>query len=94
MRTERRVRQEIKELTRLRALIPLVTLFGDDNVAAIDAEIEVLKDLLREEYFQCEWRESEHINSAALRTSWWLFEENDQEESPAAGWRDLIGEKS
>lgn len=46
--TPEEIHAEIAELTRLRPLIPPHTLFGDDNLAYIDAEIRALKEEMNE----------------------------------------------
>lgn len=46
--TPTEVAAEIAELTRLLPLIPPTTLFGDDNIARIDAEIRVLVEDMNE----------------------------------------------
>lgn len=93
MRTKKEANAQIKELRRIVKLKTFRrrTLFGDDNVAAINAQIEVLKEGLSEgdvDDRQDNETYSEHTAYIARDAAQWLHGHTDQ--PPAAGWKGLF----
>jgi hypothetical protein len=83
------------EIAALQAIKPRVrhyTLFGDDNHAAIDAQIELLMDPDPEEAINDYSIENdEHIYFAVSEALEWLRGERD--EPPSVDWADLTTDK-
>ena len=93
MRTRKEVNSQIRELRRIVKLPTFRrrTLFGDDNVAGIKAQIEVLKEGLSDndiDYLQDNETYSEHTACIARDAAAWLY--NNTEQTPAAGWKGLF----
>ena len=96
--TQKQIDAEIKRLTELKALVPPQSIFGGDNIAKLNAQIEVLENHLDEDQVysrtQYEDDESTHDNewsqdesSCAIEAVQWLA--GDAEEKPSAGWESL-----
>jgi hypothetical protein len=88
---------EIKaEVAKLREMKPRVrhrTSFGDDNWAAIDAQIKVLEEGMDEDEIYDEWPEGErdmHERDSALEALAWKNGEETEDETPSAGWQSLV----
>lgn len=102
--TQADVDAEIAKLNELREKISVThpfTVFGDDNVAAIDAQIEVLTERMDEDEvcdrFPGEESDNDedddaaiadpHVHNAARDALDWLT--GDSDELPSAGWSSL-----
>ena len=63
---------------------------GDDNIAALDSQIEVLSRRKTPEQIEGDFgNEPDYITSAALNAVEWLW---DQGEAPSDGWARMLGE--
>jgi hypothetical protein len=96
--TAEEIKVEIEKLREMKPKLPRTTKFGDDNHAAIDAEIEVLENDLDEDeiyskgpededHDDSEW--SQHQMEAALYTRQWM-EGEAEDGSPSEGWAPLV----
>lgn len=87
------------ELAKLRELAPKVkphSVFGDDNLAAIEAVIEVLEEVLDSDEVHERWGEEaflapeefeQSVLDAAVRAVDWMEGRlADDEEAPSEGW--------
>jgi hypothetical protein len=93
MKSTKEIEAEIKTLKTFKPKIQRTTFFGDDNHAAIEAQIEVLKQQMTEdEVFgkqdSEEW--TEHQSGAARDAANWLS--GDEETSPSSSWKSLVKE--
>lgn len=72
--TQERIDLAIKNLKELRPKIVPRTYFGDDNLAALDAMVEVLEKNLRRSSIGNRWDidEDEHTYSAAMDARDWM----------------------
>lgn len=96
MKTPEVVQTEIGKLIELKPKIRATTFFGDNNRDAIQAQIDVLTDLMDEDDIYDmgsddddepgEW--TQHEIDSALEAHHWLYEETD--EAPSVGWEPLI----
>jgi hypothetical protein len=91
-KTNKQIADEIAELKRLRPLIPKLTMFGERNLDAIDAQIEALADEFDESdcynlYDLNEWTQRELEN--ALDAIQWRDGESDDQPSGKDGWGGL-----
>jgi len=85
--TREEIDAEIEALEALKPRIPARTFFGDDNHAAIDAQIAVLRgEVDEDETFDNEesgeW--SEHTGTSARDACSWM--DGDSETSPSEDW--------
>lgn len=91
MRTQEEITAEIAALNSLRERVPTHTLFGEDNQARIDAQIEVLQDEMDDDEIYDRWADvgedpNETILSDALDALDWL---NGDAPAPSADWADI-----
>ena len=80
-----------KEVDALEALLPKVkpkSVFGDDNLAAIRAQIRVLREGMNEDGIYGEWDDDRYILENAVFASDWATEDEDQ--SPSKEWSALV----
>lgn len=94
----KQIEAEAKKLAEMKTSVRHFTTFGDDNHAAIEIQIEVLKedmsiedienrgdpDIAAEEEL---WNESQL--EAALRARQWM--DGEENESPSKSWEGLVG---
>lgn len=94
MPTEKQIKAEIAALTEARGYVPERTMFGEDNIEAIDASIEVLTERLTEdevmersgnedEEDDSKW--SQHTGDIARDAAQWLA--GEETERPSEGWK-------
>jgi len=91
-RTEAEIQTQIEELTaiKLKPTFRRTTLFGDNNVEAIEAQIEVLEERLTDDDVtdrQDMEDFSEHAANSALDAANWLA--GVDEDTPVKGWEGL-----
>jgi len=90
MKTEEQIKIEIEALKTIRPNVIPTSLFGDDNLAAIDAQIAVLEDDMDNDdiydtYDHCDSQES--ILESALQARQWIDDEEDSDcEGLACEW--------
>lgn len=90
MKSKEQITKEIEALKTVRPNVRPTSMFGDDNLAALDAQIEVLvtgmdDDDIYERYDHCDSQES--ILELALVARRWIDDEDDPDcESLACGW--------
>ena len=94
------IKTEIKKLKELKPHVPRMTAFGEDNYAAIEAQIEVLEKDMDEDDIEGRWPindpdNEEEINNENMRLYEnardafnWLNGEAE-EGSPYEGWAEL-----
>jgi hypothetical protein len=73
--TKEQIQEEIKKLNEIKSKVVQRTLFGDDNIAAINAEIRVLEENMDEDEIYETFSEEEgrdHERDAALCALAWL----------------------
>lgn len=92
MREKKEIEAEVKKLEEMKPRVPPRTFFHDDNHAAIDAQIEVLKgevdvDEIENMAESGEW--TDHERSNAMQALDWM-EENNDDPSPSEGWSELV----
>lgn len=98
MRSQKEIDAELKRLTELKDQVPQYTMFGDDNRAAIEAQIEVLSEELDlDDIYQRSVEDEDddddskwnlHTRDSALTAFQWLSEEED--ELPSKGWSEIV----
>jgi hypothetical protein len=93
MKSEKLILAEIKALEtvlpRIKRLAP-ATIFGDDNVAGIEAQIKVLKERMNSSDIYEEWQDQtdeEYIMDAARDALNWMNESS--KDRPSVGWKQL-----
>jgi hypothetical protein len=87
MKTQKQIDAEIKKLEVVKSKVPSRTAFGDDNHAAIDAQIKVLTDSMDDGEIWDAWPEDEddmHVRTAAQDAQKWR--DDDDGDAPSKGW--------
>jgi ArsR family metal-binding transcriptional regulator len=88
MRTNDEINAEIAALKELKPRVRRTTAFGDDNHAAIDAQIQALTDRMDEDGLYDSWPEEEgdecRERDCARDAVDWMNGESD--ERPSEGW--------
>lgn len=82
-KTQVQINEEIKALEACKTYAPKRTLFGDDNHAIIDLQIEALKeeiDITSDKFYE----QTEDAQSNILEAINWR--DGETEESPSSGW--------
>ena len=82
---------EIKRLQAQRKLIPVLTLLGDDNLEALDAQVKVLIERMSEKSIWNYWHDEvidQRVRYNAMLAYWWMT--GFENESPADGWIEVI----
>lgn len=83
------IQAEVAKLKEMRPNVRHYTAFGDNNHAAIWAQINVMEEDLDEDDVYSFYDDNEHVLGAALAAWEWLCgTEND---APSIGWAPLIG---
>lgn len=101
MKTDAEIKTEIALLRSLRPQIPPTTMFGDDNLACIDAEIRTLSERyvtdekLAEMFLPAgddeDLPEQDFRNESAARDAmFWMLDEDTHPYPPSAGWFPLV----
>lgn len=80
MKTQKEIKKEVEALKAIRPKVKPYSMFGDDNLAALDAQVDVLENDLDnadiyERYDYC--NSSEHVLEAALDARNWVNNELD-----------------
>ena len=89
--TDKQIAAEIVALKKCKAYVPARTMFGDDNHARIDRQIEYLSGDI--DMTAPEWEEfGENEQSAILDAQSW--QDGDSDESLTAGWKIFKPKKS
>lgn len=93
MRTIEQIKAEIVKLKDLQPRVRKVSLFGDDNQAAIGVQILVLEGLLNMHEIYESWGHEEDtafdqrlLDEAIVAFEWY----NDGEDVPSVGWAELV----
>ena len=87
MKTQKQIDAEIKKLAAVKSKVPERTAFGDYNHAAIDAQIQVLKDSMDDGEIWGAWPEDEsdmHVRTAAQDAQQWR--DDDEGDAPSISW--------
>lgn len=95
--TQKQIEVEIKNLQEIAPKVRRHSAFGDDNRAAVEAQIEVLKERMDEDaiYDRADenkaaeeelWAES--VKESALEARRWL--DGDEDTTPSKGWEGLV----
>lgn len=95
-RTREEIEAEIESLRYLAPRINPLSFFGDDNRTAVDAQIEVLSELLDEDEIderhddagEGEVFSTDHACKSARHAARWL--EGEADSKPSAGWIALV----
>jgi hypothetical protein len=97
--TTEQVREVVAKLKELKPRIRQFTYFGDDNRAAIQAQIDVLERGMDEDEVYDRWDDGErdmHVRNSALSALQWYetgeIEDADGENDLAEGWESLVAE--
>ena len=80
MKTQEQITKEVEALKAVRPNVRPSTFFGDDNLAALDAQIRVLEEDLDEDDVWDEWPEEEqdqHVRDSARQAVDWINDEED-----------------
>lgn len=89
MKTQKEIQKEIEALKAIRPNVRLTSIFGDDNLAALDAQIKVLEeDLDYHEIYDKYDRinSSEYTLSSALHARDWIEDDEAYQEGLAGSW--------
>ena len=90
MKTKEQIQKEIEALKTVRPNIRITTFFGGDNLAALDAQIQVLDEVMDEDDIWDEWPEEEqdqHTRESAHDAVDWINDEEDDDcEGLACSW--------
>lgn len=82
-KTQEQIESEIKALEECKGYVPRRTMFGDDNHANLDLQIEYLRGEI--DVTADEWDDySDDEQSAILEAQAW--KEGQADESPSSGW--------
>ncbi len=87
--TPEQIKKEIKTLTEMQPKVKRFSTFGDDNHAAIDAQIDVLKNDLDDDEIDEQYED--HARSNAHDARLWLDGEGEAE-TLSEGWEGLVQE--
>ena len=87
--TKAQATKELRELKKLRGMIPPRSAFGDDNIGKIDAQIDVLENELTENQIDYKYIDFD-IHDDAIYARQWLDGEA-LDESMSDNWRPLAG---
>lgn len=82
MKTQKQITKEIKALKAIRPKVRPRSMFGDDNLAALDAQIEVLERGLDDDDIYDRYDRtgsSEYTLDAALQARQWIDDEEDED---------------
>lgn len=92
-KTDEQIAQEIKKLNELKPRVPSNSMFGDDNHAAIDAQIAVLTERMGMDAIYSRFDNEDDpeedrsaLDSAIEAHDWITGERADDEDSPSEGW--------
>ena len=80
MKTKEEIQKEIQALKAVRSKVRPTSFFGDDNLAALDAQVQVLEEYMDEDEIWNEWPEEEaelHIRNLALEAWNWVCDDED-----------------
>jgi len=87
--TREQIQAEIEQLTAMRPKVRHYTAFGDDNRAAISAQIAVLEKLLGDDAIYDRYEDDDSILMQALEARQWL--DGDSEYATLSeGWQELV----
>ena len=90
MKTQEQIKKEIEALKTVQPNVRPITFFGDDNFAAIDAQIQVLEEDMDEDDIWDEWPEEEqdqYVRDSARHAVDWVNDEEDPDSGGLAeGW--------
>lgn len=93
MKTKEQIESEIKALREMKPSVRHRTMFGDDNHAAIDAQIKVLEEGMSEDAIYDEWPEDEedaHERDHARDAATWRDSDDPEDGAPSVGWKELV----
>lgn len=88
MRTKEQIEQEVKKLEEIKPKVRQFSVFGDDNHAAIEVQIAVLKGELNENGIFNKYEDNDHLRDNGLEALAWMQEESEVE-SLAEEWATL-----
>ena len=80
MKTQEQIKKEIEALKTIKPNVRSLSFFGDDNLAALDAQIQVLEEYMDEDEIWDEWPEEEselHVRNSALEAWNWVCDNED-----------------
>jgi hypothetical protein len=83
MRTDKEIQEEIAKLKVVWTKVPKINGFGENNHVAIEAQIKVLENRLREADVE-KWPYSSRVNDFAFAAYDWMQGKNG--ESPSEDW--------
>lgn len=90
MKTKEQITKEIEALKAVRPNVRPRSMFGDDNLGSVDAQIKVLEDNWNDDDIYGEYdhaESSEYILDAALAARQWMNDEEDLDcEGLACEW--------
>jgi len=91
MRTEDEINDEIYRLKDMKPIVRHTTAFGDDNWAAIEAQILVLEKRMDMDSIYAMWPDEDgmHECDSAQEAFAWMNSEEDAQ-FPSDGWRSLV----
>ena len=90
MKTKEQIKKEIEALKTVRPNVRPTSIFGDDNLGGVDAQIMVLEDDMDDNQIYDRYdhaHSSEYILDAALGARGWMDDEEDDDcEGLACEW--------
>ena len=96
-RTVQELEKEVHALEALKPRVRRFSKFGDDNHAAIDAQIKVFREDLSEEDIYKEWEDPDNYDAnrylidSALVAAAWRDGESEDGLAPSDDWKPLVG---
>lgn len=81
------IQEEIRKLRAMKPNVRKTTSFGDDNHAAIDAQIRVLEKDMDESEIDDMWEDQEYLRDNAMAALEWV--EGSEKVSPSKNWQPL-----
>lgn len=88
--TEEEIQKEIETLEGIRGKIPPRSLFGNDNLGLIDAEIATLKERLNMEQIISRFDDNGETERCLFSNDALCWSLGQLKEKPSEGWRPLI----
>ncbi len=87
--SDKQIQAELGTLKAYRGLVRRYSMFGEDNRAAVDAQIQVVEDSLSEDEVYERWEDEDYLRDNALEMVQWLLGQGEPT-SPSENWKPLV----
>lgn len=86
------IQEEINKLKEIKPHVLMYSSFGDNHHEAIEAQIQVLEEIMEEDDIEDAFDDKpENVRSAAMDAAFWLAgEEIDDFTTPSESWKELV----